>query len=205
MPACRTGPFLGRCEMEGRNWKISVDNFIDSHHFATLHRDTVSLKTPSNIAHYERFGPNIRAGYPNRSIAQLRGVPLRAVVRGGRPALLVYSDLIPGCRDFRPRRRAYGVYAEHSRANPGEELQRPPSCAQTSPEGRGRSREVRKNHNAGLSIARDEDYGMGLQIQRGLGSRAHEDVMFGHDERGNQSFHEWLDWKGEPGSAKPVV
>ena len=52
-----------------------------------------------------------------------------------------------------------------------------------------------------------EDYVVGLSIQKGLESGAHEDILFGKNERGNQYFHEWLNWylQDDPTLPKPVM
>jgi len=43
-------------------------------------------------------------------------------------------------------------------------------------------------------VTYNEDYLIGLEIQKGLESGAHEELLFGCNEPGNQYFHEWLDW-----------
>ena len=58
--------------------------------------------------------------------------------------------------------------------------------------------EERKTYDTALQFYRDvtndEDYVMGLKIQQGLKSPALKQVVFGRNERGNQYFHEWLNW-----------
>jgi hypothetical protein len=39
-----------------------------------------------------------------------------------------------------------------------------------------------------------EDYLIGMDVQKGLQSGAHDEFLFGRNEPGNQYFHEWLDW-----------
>ena len=43
-------------------------------------------------------------------------------------------------------------------------------------------------------VVRDEDYWIGNHIQTGLESGAHDTIIFGQNERGNQDFHEYVDW-----------
>jgi hypothetical protein len=56
-------------------------------------------------------------------------------------------------------------------------------------------------------VTYNEDYVIGMEIQRGLESGAHETLMFGRNERGNQYFHEWLNWylQDDPTLPKPVM
>ncbi|MBA4353141.1 MAG: (2Fe-2S)-binding protein, partial [Novosphingobium sp.] len=61
-----------------------------------------------------------------------------------------------------------------------------------------RDEEDRAAVEASMNFFRDvtyeEDYVIGLEIQKGLESGAHDELVFGRNERGNQFFHEWLDW-----------
>ena len=56
-------------------------------------------------------------------------------------------------------------------------------------------------------VTNDEDYRIGEQIQNGLESGAHDELLFGRNERGNQYFHEWLNWYLEDDDSlpKPVL
>ena len=47
-----------------------------------------------------------------------------------------------------------------------------------------------------------EDYGLGLQVQKGLGSGAIKSVIFGRNERGNQYFHRYVDYLLSDDAAK---
>ncbi|MNU07019.1 hypothetical protein D3C72_2524300 [compost metagenome] len=52
----------------------------------------------------------------------------------------------------------------------------------------------------------EEDYDLGLEIQKGLASGAHEHVTFGRNEPGNQYFHKWVDYylSADPGAPLPT-
>jgi hypothetical protein len=43
-------------------------------------------------------------------------------------------------------------------------------------------------------VTYDEDYLLGLKIQQGLESGGVKNLVFGKNERGNQFFHEVVDW-----------
>ena len=70
-----------------------------------------------------------------------------------------------------------------------------------------RDEEDRANVEAAMNFFRDvtytEDYVIGLEIQRGLESGAHDELVFGKNERGNQYFHEWLNWYLEDDISAP--
>ena len=52
-------------------------------------------------------------------------------------------------------------------------------------------------------VTYQEDYVIGLEIQKGLESGAHDELTFGRNERGNQYFHEWLNWYLEDDATLP--
>jgi hypothetical protein len=56
----------------------------------------------------------------------------------------------------------------------------------------------REQAEAAMTFFRDvtctEDYLIGMDVQKGLQSGAHDEFLFGRNEPGNQYFHEWLDW-----------
>ena len=57
------------------------------------------------------------------------------------------------------------------------------------------------------NVTYEEDYLIGMEIQKGLASGAHEDLVFGKNERGNQYFHEWVNWylAADPDVPKPEL
>ena len=52
-----------------------------------------------------------------------------------------------------------------------------------------------------------EDYGVGLQVQKGLESGALKSVIFGRNERGNHYFHKYVDYllRADPDEAPPTL
>ena len=56
-------------------------------------------------------------------------------------------------------------------------------------------------------VTYQEDYVLGLKIQQGLESGAHPDIVFGKNERGNQYFHEYVEWylRNDPRAPRPAL
>jgi len=54
-------------------------------------------------------------------------------------------------------------------------------------------------------VVNDEDYALGLEIQRGLDSNSKENVIFGKNERGNQFFHKYVDFFINEKITKPPI
>jgi hypothetical protein len=65
----------------------------------------------------------------------------------------------------------------------------------------------REATEAAINFFRDvtynEDYLIGLAVQKGLESGAHDEILFGRNEPGNQYFHDWLDWYLQDDSEMP--
>ena len=195
--------FLDSRVIEGANWKVALDGYLEGYHFATLHPETIATRTPSNRMHFEGFGANMRIGFPQRSIA-LMLKPLPSDSWGGLentgfdfvrilfpnvavfigPEITQVAQIFPGPAP--DRNRTVLSY-----------LRREPI----------RDEEDRANATAAINFFRDvtfnEDYLMGLEIQKGLESGAHDELVFGRNERGNQYFHEWLNWYLEDDPSRP--
>jgi phenylpropionate dioxygenase-like ring-hydroxylating dioxygenase large terminal subunit len=195
--------YLGSRTIEGANWKIAFDGYLEGYHFASLHPDTIAPRTPSNCTHYEAFGPNMRIGFPQRTIAEaLRPLPREDwgnqenngfdFVRIFFPNVSIFiapeitqiAQLFPGPTPDKNR-----TVLNYLRREPI------------------RDEEDRANVEAAINFFRDvtynEDYVIGMEIQKGLQTGAHDDLVFGRNERGNQYFHEWLNWYLEDDADAP--
>lgn len=199
--------YLGSRTIEGANWKIAFDGYLEGYHFKSLHPETIFPRTPSNTMHYEGFGPNIRIGFPQHSIAeQLRDVPRDQwgtrenygydFVRIFFPNVSIFiapeitqvAQLFPGPTP--DRNRTVLNY-----------LRRDPIRDEADREA------VETAMNFFRDVTYQEDYVIGLEIQKGLESGAHDNLVFGRNERGNQFFHEWLNWylEDDPSRPEPVM
>lgn len=195
--------FLGSRVIEGANWKIAFDGYLEGYHFKSLHPETIFPRTPSNTMHYEGFGPNMRIGFPQHTIAeQLKDVPREEwgncenngydFVRIFFPNVSIFiapeitqvAQLFPGPTP--DRNRTVLNY-----------LRRDPIKDEADREA------VEGAMNFFRDVTYQEDYVIGLQIQKGLESGAHDDLVFGRNERGNQYFHEWLNWYLEDDASTP--
>lgn len=197
--------YLGNRTIEGANWKVAFDGYLEGYHFASLHPETIAPRTPSNCTHYEGFGPNIRIGFPQRRISEaLREVPREEwglqenngydFVRIFFPNVSIFiapeitqvAQLFPGPTPDRNR-----TVLNYLRPQPI------------------RDEEDRAQVEAAMNFFRDvtytEDYVIGLEIQKGLEAQAHDVLTFGRNERGNQYFHEWLNWylDDDPSAPQP--
>ena len=201
--------FLGSRVIEGANWKLTFNNFLESYHFATLHSKTVAAGLLSNMTHYEGFGPNMRVSTSCRSLATLRDVPRDSwdeeegrrfgFIRiffpnvtgtlNAAPDVSLFTQTLPGPTP--DKCRIVNLY-----------------CRKDPPRDESERENIEKHIDwVTADIARDEDNAISLLIQRGLESGAHKGMLFGRNERGNQYFHEWLNWylQADPALPKPVM
>jgi phenylpropionate dioxygenase-like ring-hydroxylating dioxygenase large terminal subunit len=198
--------FLGSRVIAGANWKIAFDGYLEGYHFAQLHPDTIHPRTPSNVMHYEGFGPNIRIGFPQRSIGKLRDIPKE---KWGEQE----NNGFDFVRIFFPNVSAFLApeLAQIAQLFPGPTPDKNRTVLLYARKEPPKDDADRANIEAMINFLRDvtykEDYLLGLDIQRGLQSGAHQDLVFGRNERGNQYFHEWVNWylQDDPTLPKPTL
>lgn len=203
--------FLGSTVLEAPNWKLIWTNFFESYHFRTRHPNTVSLRWVSNVIHYESFGPNMRVGFAEHTIAKLRDVPRAqwpqyegrgfTFMRYFFPSVIgsmfpheisTFTQLFPGLTP--DRTRVVTLY-----------LRKVPPKREAHPE--KVESELKRMIEVGMVTLRDEDFATAFATQRALNSDAHEGLLYGLNERGPQYFHEWVNWylRDNPRMAKPVL
>ena len=59
----------------GLNWKLSIDTFLESYHFNTLHRNSIHPIFHPNVGAFDGFGPHLRVLYPRRTIGCFEDLP----------------------------------------------------------------------------------------------------------------------------------
>jgi phenylpropionate dioxygenase-like ring-hydroxylating dioxygenase large terminal subunit len=182
---------MSRRTVEGPNWKIAYDGYLDLYHLPILHKDTFGPNMP-NQAHYYAWGPHQRVSSPHPMLAGLKdsdeaGWPDALLMNGvwtvfphvsiasfdaaGRGVLI--SQLFPG----REVGSSFTVQSYVMETDPGEDAHA----------------EVEKQVDWLEYVVREEDYATGLRQQNALKTRAKSHVMFGRNEAGGQAFHGWLD------------
>ncbi|NBC38098.1 Rieske 2Fe-2S domain-containing protein [Novosphingobium sp. FSY-8] len=186
--------YLGSRVIEGANWKIAFDGYLEGYHFASLHPDTIQPRTPSNRTFYEGFGPSIRIGFPQHRIGEvLKNLPREEwgdqenngydfvrilfpnVSAFLAPEITQVAQLFPGPTPDKNRTVLHYLRRDPIRDEADREA-------------------VEASINFFRDVTYQEDYVIGMEIQKGLESGAHDHLTFGRNERGNQYFHEWLNW-----------
>ena len=197
--------YNGHRDIHGANWKVAYDGYLEGYHFATAHTQTVWPRSLSNVMHFEAHGPHLRICYPHVSIVErLGGMPADErhkhenygydFVRTFFPNVSIFvapemtqiAQLMPGPTHDRNTTRLYYL-------------------SPTKPENDRAQTELDRMCTFFGDVTYEEDYLLGMQVQKGLNAHATGDVVFGKNERGNQLFHKYLAYylANDPNAPKP--
>jgi phenylpropionate dioxygenase-like ring-hydroxylating dioxygenase large terminal subunit len=182
--------------LDGPNWKVVLDGYLESYHVGTAHQQSVLLSTMSNMATFDAFGPHMRNCFAYRTSADASDgsdasdAPDVAAIRasvadvywlfpglnisGAWGAQIAVSLVLPG-RTWDVSRTEQHIIL---RDRPADDTARQSADVKAD-----RLRE----------IVLDEDYTLAEGVQRSLGALAGQDVLFGRNEPGVQHFHRTID------------
>jgi phenylpropionate dioxygenase-like ring-hydroxylating dioxygenase large terminal subunit len=177
--------------LEGPNWKIAYDGYLDFYHLPVLHKNTFG-EAMSNQANYYAWGPHQRVQAPDRDSEVLEAMPeaewpIEALLNGvwtifphvsiasfqggGRAVML--SQLLPG------------ETVDKSYTTQMYLMQNAPDAEQAV--------EADAQFKFLEHVVRDEDYITGKRQQVALKNGGRDHVLFGENEGGAQQFHQWVD------------
>ena len=178
--------------VDGPNWKIAYDGYLDIYHLPILHKNTFGPDFPNQAIYYS-WGPHQRVAGPMKGAKAILGDdeakwPTEALVAGvwtifphisiagfdggGRAVML--SQLFPGDTPGTSYTIQHYLMAEE----PKDEATRTAA---------------REQLDFLRYVVEKEDYATGLKQQKALETRAKDYVMFGLNEEGGQNFHRWVD------------
>ncbi|MEZ5743002.1 MAG: SRPBCC family protein [Sphingomonadaceae bacterium] len=186
--------YLGSRVIEGANWKVAYDGYLEGYHFASLHPETIFPRTPSNTMHYEGFGPHFRIGFPQRRIKEaLSEVPREDWGNQENNGYDYVRILFPNIAIF-VAPEITQIAQLYPGDTPGTNRTVLNYLRQEAPRDEEDKAALDQMMDFFAGVTYGEDYVIGMEIQKGLESGAHDEVVFGKNERGNQYFHEWLNW-----------
>jgi nitrite reductase/ring-hydroxylating ferredoxin subunit len=182
---------VGRQWLDGPNWKVAYDGYLDYYHLPILHRDSFGPDM-STKALYDAWGPHQRVTAPDRHFEPLVGRD---------PDDWAMSELIGGVWTIFPHVSiasfdAAGKVYMVSQLFPGDtpETSRTLQTFLHTLEPDDTIREAMAERMAfNYGVVNDEDYYTGKRIQRALRTGAKKVNMFGRNEGGGQRFHTFLD------------
>jgi len=182
--------FVARQSVDGPNWKLAYDGYLDFYHLPILHKNTFGPDY-GNKAIYDAWGPHQRVSSPDERTLALaersaEELTLRNLTTGvwtifphvsiarfdaGVPLFMI-SQLLPGDTPDSSRTTQHFLAVED-----------PTPHMET----------IEQQMKFLLHVVRDEDYFTGLRIGKALATGAKDHVMFGRNEAGGQRFHGWVD------------
>ncbi|MGI9285412.1 MAG: aromatic ring-hydroxylating oxygenase subunit alpha [Pseudomonadales bacterium] len=184
--------YMASNRVDGPNWKIAYDGYLDFYHLPILHRETFGADT-SNKALYFAWGPHQHVKSPQTTQSHLAKLP-----EADWPMALLLSGvwtIFPhvSIASFGEEGDGRGVLISQlfPGENPGESytiqnylLEKAPDEAQTAA--------AQEQFELLKHVVQEEDYATGLKQQTSLRTGAREHVIFGRNEAGGQRFHQWL-------------
>ena len=190
--------FVGRQSVEGPNWKIAFDGYIDQYHLPVLHRDGFG-DDYCDRALYDAWGPHQRMSPPDKRFLDLDGRPESewdvSTMLGGIwtifPNVSIASFVLEPAAGEQVGRRMYMV----SQMFPGPTVGESHTIQNfLMPEEPTRDHEpiIEKQKAFLMYVVRDQDYLTGFGIQQAVRTGAKDRVVFGRNELGGQRFHRWV-------------
>ena len=179
--------------IDGANWKIAYDGYLEGYHFTSLHPNTIANVTLNNLMDFTAYGPHLRTAYGETNIEEMMEIPRKdwhtrenngfSFVRTLFPNISIYlglglgqiAQIVPG-------------------PTPGENRTFLNFVHPTPPKDNAQKAEFDETMTFLRDVVRDEDYDLNFKIQRGLRSNPYDHVTFGRNEQGNQYFHKWVDY-----------
>lgn len=173
--------------LQGPNWKVVVDGYLEGYHFASLHRTTVFRTNLSNMAAFDSWGPHQRNAFALRPIAEAAEAPPETwdprrcvgaiywlfpglAIAGGWREQVAISFVFPG-DSWDSSWTEQHIVLRHEPADDDER------------------KAADHTRDWFHDVVLDEDYAAGFGVQRGLLAMADEDLIFGRNEPGVQHFH----------------
>lgn len=184
--------------LDGPNWKVVIDGYLEGYHFASLHRTTVFRTNFSNMAAFDKWGPHQRNSFALRPIADAADKPEDQ----WDPALCVGAIfwLFPGLA-------IAGGWRQHIVASlvlPGTTWDTSHTqqilCLRHEPADEEERKSIDFTRDWFHDVVMDEDYATGFGVQRGLASFEDEQFVFGRNEPGVQHFHRAIEQMTEANS-----
>ena len=176
--------------LEGPNWKVVIDGYLEGYHFASLHKNTVYRTNFSNMAAFDSWGPHQRNSFALRPIANAAEMPQEnwdpalcvgaiywlfpgMAIAGGWRSQVVISLVLPGTTWDTSRTQQILAL----RHEPRDDDER---------------KAAEHTRDWFHDVVMDEDYLTGYGVQRGLEALDGKEFVFGRNEPGVQYFHQVL-------------
>lgn len=178
--------------VEGPNWKVAYDGYLDYYHLPILHRETFGTEI-GNKANYYSWGPHTHMGRPDATYEEFEDLPddewptsrlvagvwtifphisIASFAGGGRSVMI--SQLFPG-------------------ETPETSYTNQIFLMETAPDTDALKKDAKQQFEFLKYVVQEEDYATGIALQKNLNTGVRNHVLFGKNEGGGQRFHQWVD------------
>ncbi|WGK62466.1 SRPBCC family protein [Halopseudomonas sp. SMJS2] len=196
--------YCGNRVIQGANWKIAYDGYLEGYHFAAAHPKTINERTHSNVMQFHAHGPHQMIGFPQRTIDKLREVPADELHQYENEGYDFVRALFPNTSIF-----VAPEITQIAQLIPGPTVGENTTILHFINRKAPETDEDKQANETMMDWLRDvvqvEDYDLGLKAQQGMASGAHKYITFGRNEKGNQYFHRWLEFYLGERDEKPVL
>ncbi len=179
--------------IHGANWKIAFDGYLEGYHFSTAHKETILPMTKQGIMDFSSFGPHLRIAFASTNIEEIYDLPKNEWWKKEGQGVDFVRTLFPNISIS----LGLGI-GQIAQILPGKTPDTNTTIlhylAPKKPKNKKEVAELDHYMNFLRDVVNDEDYALGLEIQKGLVSNSKENVIFGKNERGNQFFHKYVDF-----------
>lgn len=175
-------------ELAGPNWKVTLDGYLESYHFSTLHPDTVALTNHTNRATFDALGPHCRNVFALKSMDAMADKPREEWEPAAALGLIYW--LFPGMSIAGGMRERTVVSIILPGDSWGESMTWQTTLMRRAPETAAELEEAEKTADWFFAAFRDEDYAAQQLVQDGLASLADKHMIIGRNEIAVQHAHE---------------
>ena len=178
-------------ELPGTNYKIILDGFLETYHFAALHAKSVALTNVSNMVAFNTWGPHQRNASALRGIAEEADKPLP----DRDPAMAVAPNywLFPGMAIAGAYRHLTAISIVLPGRSPNESTTQQILALRHPPVNDQEKQAAEHMRDWFFDITLNEDYAAQAAVANSLPALAGTNLMFGRNEPGVQHFHRTLD------------
>jgi phenylpropionate dioxygenase-like ring-hydroxylating dioxygenase large terminal subunit len=179
-------PYRRTSTLEGPNWKLAADGYVDGYHLPYLHRLSIGGKIIANAHSYDLFGPHVRLVFATRRIEEIDTRPETDWY------LPDYMSLVHFIFPNVSISGAHGDTAMLSRLLPGPTPDRSTTIQYQyfrKPLDEAGLADAEQKRITYETVVRTEDYATVSSIGASLGALGDAPVLFGRNELGNQHLH----------------
>jgi len=178
--------------VDGPNWKIAYDGYLDFYHLPILHKETFGGDT-SNKALYYGWGPHQHVKSP-----QTTAEHLATLEEADWPTAFMLSGvwtIFPhvSIASFGEEGGSRGVLISQLFPGdaPGESYTIQNYLLEKAPD-EAQSAAAQEQFGLLKYVVEEEDYATGFKQQKSLRTGARDHIVFGRNEAGGQNFHQWV-------------